>query len=550
MSKPLPLRNERGLATFIALILMIMLTLVGLAALKLADDEISIAGNEMNEMTCFYAAEAGLEVASAALQTDYETSITPGQTLPAGVQSLNTDATVAYVTTDNGAATMDKLTYGTMAGLHALVKTYTITSIGTSLTDGSQVTLEQEFECALVPIFQFAVFYANDLWTTPAKDMTVTGRVHVNGNMYLQASQSLNFNGKVTASGDIHHGFPSWSGVGLVGGDVNFKAGDGSLVSMNQGGSWLDASDSYWYDSASTRWGGNVRDQAFGQEELNVPLTTAGGDAHLLIERGSGNPDSYEHKATFKIIDGIPYTQIGSIWQDVSALLPAGTITSTSFYDDREDVWVNSTDVNMALLQTSSYFPSNGVLYASDQRSGFNAARLVNGDDVGHPISIFCENPVYVKGDFNTVDKQPAAIVADAVNFLSNDWQDSNSNKSLRTYRKVYSQTVVNASIISGDCVPTSSSYGGGLANLPRFLEHWNSAKFTLNGSMVNLWRSTQATGKWLYGGWNEYYTAPTRDYRFDTDLEDPAKLPPETPVVRSFGRTGWKQTNVGYAST
>jgi len=550
MTAPKPITNEKGLATFVALILMVMLTLVGLAALKLADDEISIAGNEMNEMVCFYAAEAGLETASAALQTDYETSSTPGQTLPAGVQSLNSNASVAYVTTDNGAAVMDRLTHGTLAGLNALVKTYTISSIGTSLTDGSQVRLTQEFECALVPIFQFAVFYANDLWTTPAKDMTVTGRVHVNGNMYLQCSQSLSFDGKVTASGDIYHGFPAWSGTGTASGDVNFKASDGSLVSMNQNGSWLDASDSYWYDSASTRWGGNVRDQAFGQDGLNVPLANAGGDPHLLIERGSGNPDSYEHKATFKIIDGVPYTKIGSVWQDISALLPAGTITNTSFYDDREDVWVNSTDLDMNLLQTSTYFPSNGVVYSSDQRTGFNATRLVNATDVGNPVSVFCENPVYVKGDFNTVDKQPAAIVADAVNFLSNDWQDANSNQSLRTLRTVSSPTVVNASIISGDCVPTSSSYGGGLANLPRFLEHWDSTKFTLNGSMVNLWRSTQATGQWLYGGLNEYYTAPTRDYRFDTDLEDPTKLPPETPVVRSFGRSGWKQTDVGYVST
>ena len=33
----------------------------------------------------------------------------------------------------------------------------------------------------------------------------------------------------------------------------------------------------------------------------------------------------------------------------------------------------------------------------------------------------------------------------------------------------------------------------------------------------------------------------------YDTDLDDPNKLPPESLVVRVFQRTGWKQSNVGY---
>jgi len=52
-----------------------------------------------------------------------------------------------------------------------------------------------------------------------------------------------------------------------------------------------------------------------------------------------------------------------------------------------------------------------------------------------------------------------------------------------------------------------------------------------------------QATGLW--GGF--YYTPPNRDWAYDTDLDDPTKLPPSTPCLRVFQRTSWKQENVGY---
>ncbi|MBN1213702.1 MAG: hypothetical protein JXA92_14105 [candidate division Zixibacteria bacterium] len=543
--------NERGFVTLIALLMVGMLTLIGLAALSTSDDEVSIAGNELQDMRAFYAAEAGLDKAAAEIQYQYEQTGVPPTSMPTGSEELN-NCQVTYATVDDGSATQRTLTTGSLAGLHALVKTFSINSVAQNNNGNAKLVMSQTFETALVPIFQFAVFYENDLWTTPANDMTVTGRVHVNGNMYLQCSKTLSFDGRITSSGSIYHGFPSGYGVSVVDGDVRFKDADGSYESMYQGGYWLDAKRSDWYDKAMARWGNNVRDKAFGQEELNLPLTNSSGDPHKIIERASGNPDSYESKATFKILDGVPYyrssyTGTPGVWSNVSALLPAGTITNTSFYDDREDQWVNSTDIDMALLASSGYFPSNGVLYSSDQRSGYNGTRLVNGSDIGNALSVYSENPVYVRGNYNTssTNKQPAAIIADCVTFLSNSWDDAKSSLSLSS--RTVSPTTVNVSIISGDQNPQSTSYGGGLANLPRFLEDWNTTTFTIQGSMVCLWRAQQSTGIWKYGTWDAYYTAPTRDYRFDPDLNDPNKLPPETPMVRSFQRTGWQQQFVGY---
>ncbi|SYZ74564.1 conserved hypothetical protein [Candidatus Zixiibacteriota bacterium] len=531
------LKSNCGVATFIALMLMLMMTLIGIAAVRLSNDEVTIAGNEMNEMSSFYAAEAGLERASAAIQSQYETTGLPPTTMPSGSETIN-NCVAAYNTVDNGAAVSRELAQGPLAGLDALVKTYTITSTGSSNVRGSQVSLTETFECALVPLFQFAVFYGNDLEIAPGPDMTLMGRVHSNGNLYLQANSNLYMDSYVTASGQIVHGRKGPGGTSY--GDVFIKDTDGNYQNMLRNGTWLDATQTSWYDSASTRWGGRVQDAAFGQGPLNLPLTNTG-DPHKLIERGTGNPDSYENQANFKIIDGVAQALVGATWVNVSALLPAGTITTRTFYDAREGQNVNTTQVDMSLLKTSTYFPSNGVIYSSDHRSGFNAARLVNGSDLGHPLAFISENPLYIKGDFNSANKVPAFIAGDAVTYLSNNWNDANST--LTKSSRVANQTTVNACFLTGNTNTTSTQYNGGLENLPRFLETWNGTKFIWRGSMVNLWNSTQATGNWN----GTYYDPPVRDWAYDTSLDDPANLPPGSPRARVFQRTGWKQEFVGY---
>jgi Tfp pilus assembly protein PilX len=532
------IKNSRGVATFIALMVMIMLTVVGLAALKLADDEISIAGNEMNEMSSFYAAEAGLETASAAMQTQYEATGVPPTILPSGTITVN-DCIVAYQTSDGGAASQEVLTLGALAGLHALIKRFTVASTATSTIDNASVTLVQNWQCNLVPLFQFAVFYGNDLEIAPGADMTLIGRVHSNGNMWLQAAANLYMDSYVTCSGDILHGR---KGPGSTdNGNVLIKDETGVHQNMkNSDGSFLEATDAHWYDSASARWGGRVQDASFGQGELNLPLANSG-DPHKLIERASGNPDSYENYAGLRIIDGVVEAKVAGTWVNVTAALPAGTVTTKSFYDQREGKTVTATEVDMSKLKTTTYWPSSGVAYFSDKRTGFNALRLVNGSDLGRPLSFYSENPVYVKGDYNSVNKQPCSIAGDAITFLSGNWDDSKSTWSKDS--RVATQTTVNASILTGNTNTTSSNYNGGLENLPRFLEKWTGVKFIYKGSLVNLWNSQKATGNWN----GTYYSPPIREWSYDTDLDDPNKLPPETPMVRIFQRTGWQQSHVSY---
>jgi len=541
-------KSERGVATLIALILVGMLMLIGLVALSTSEDEQTIAGNSLQEMRAFYAAEAGLERVAAVMQQEYDSTGAPPLVLPSGEDELNL-CQVDYRTADDGPATQRILSTGALSGLHALVKSYTITSTARSETDNSRVQLMQSFETALVPIFQFAVFYDNDLEIAPGPDMTLSGRVHTNGDLYLQAGASLRMDSYVTSAGDVLHGRKGAGGVDN--GDVLIKNTANNYVSMKLGADFLDASYSDWYDSSVTRWQGRVQDRSHGQSSLNLPLSNSD-DPHKLIERAGGNPDSYESKATLKIVDGVATRLMeDGTWQDVTAAMVADgalSYTEDKFYDQRESQWVDATEINVEKLYAAGYAPQNGVVYFSDDvASGteWPALRLTDGESIGSDrgLSVVSENPLYTLGDFNSKDKKPVSLMADAVTFLSNAWEAGNYDGRSTAYKsdRIASATTVNASYVSGNIETTDSDYNGGFENLPRFLEEWSGQAFNWTGSAVNLWYSHQADGIWN----GSYYSPPDRNWKYDTDLNDPNRLPPETPVVRVFQRTGWRQEHV-----
>ena len=546
---PDKLANQSGVATLVALLMIGMLLLIGLAAISTTDDEITIAGNEMQEMRAFYAAEAGLEHATSIIQASYDSTGKPPEAMPEGETDLN-GCEVSYSVVDGGAAELRPLTQGTLSGLNAQVKTFNVTSLGSNPTDQAVVEIVVNFETALVPIFQFAVFYGNDLEIAPGPDMALIGRVHSNGNMYVQANSTLKMDSYVTASGNIYHGRKNGTEDGW--GDVLIKDATGNYVTMKDGGDWMDAAQSDWYDSSIARWGGRVQDAAHGQQELNLPLA-ASDDPHAIIERADSNPDSYENLAGLIIKDGVALREeLDGSWTDVTAsMISDGTLTYTAnqFYDQREGEWVDCTELDMEKLYDNGYAPDNGVMYFSDEATAgdYPAIRLKNGAELDDGLTIASENPLYTLGNYNSTNKKPAALMADAVTFLSNNWQSSNydAKSTWSKSDRPANNTVVNASYLTGNMETTSSNYNGGFENLPRFLENWSGKNFTWSGSAVNLWYSTQADGLWS----GSYYSPPNRDWAYDTDLDDPDNHPPATPTVRIFQRTGWEQRSVGYAS-
>jgi Flp pilus assembly pilin Flp len=534
-------RDQKGAVLVVCLAILVMISLIGIASITTSNTEMQIADNSTKSTGAFYAAESGLERAAANIAHSYRTLGTPPSPLPSDTLS-ELRYVYGYYTSDDGAAAVKQLEQGSYKGLYGLVKSFTINSLGVDSSSRAGVELKMQMEDALIPIFQFAVFYEYDLEIAPGPSMTLGGRVHTNHDMYLQCDNSLYIDSYLSAAGSIFHGRKSGSGMSTTTKDVFIKDASNVYKNMkNTDGTFLDSRASDWVNSSLSRWGGRVEDGNHGITPLYMPVV-ADGPATDLIDRGAGNADSYENKAGLKFVDGQAYFKEASgTWTNVtSALTGAGIISTGTFNDGREGKNASTIDIDIAKLNTSGYFPTNGIIYASKNVSGtsVSAIRLKNGQELRSALTVATNNPLYTLGNYNTVNKKSASLIADGFTVLSNNWNDGKS-----TYpsdSRLATPTQVNACYLTGNQQTGTDgrAYNGGFENLPRFLENWDNITFTWRGSAVDLWYSRQTTGNW--GG--SYYTPPKRDWAFDNDLLDINKLPPGTPMINVVQRKNWAQ--------
>ncbi len=522
--------------------LLLMLSLIGINSVMTSTTEMDNAENEISYISTFYAAEAGLAKAASELAASFRGTGAAPSPLPSGAIVFG-EYSVEYRTNQLGAEFNKDLGCDTYSGLYGLATQYEITSSAHRTGTGVEATVDQVVEFDLVPLFQFAVFYQQDLEISSGSAMNIAGRVHTNGDLYLQSGNSLNINSYVTAAGNIYHGPKQGSGQSAAYGTVNIKNADGNYRSMFNRGSWLDATSLNWVAESITRWTGRVEDKDHGITDLDLPIVSSG-TLHNMIATAAESADSYENKATLKIIDGVAsYQQLDGSWINVTAdLLADGSLSTNSFYDAHQQRNVDSWDIDMSNFKDSPYIPRNGIMYTANTAGGGNlkATRLTDCSDIGAKFTLASKNSVYVQGDYNTVNKKASAILTDALTILSNSWDDSKSSQSLGN--RMASETTVNCSYMTGNqnTGEGGNAYNGGYENLPRFIEEWTNVKFNWTGSAVDVWLSQEATYPWSYGG---YYEAPDRNWAFDEDLRDINKLPPGTPLISIFQKVSWRES-------
>jgi hypothetical protein len=201
------------------------------------------------------------------------------------------------------------------------------------------------------------------------------------------------------------------------------------------------------------------------------------------------------------------------------------------------------------------------------------ALKIVNGgainlgvcpDGVACGLTIASENPVYVQGDFNAgaggnfaAPSVGAAVVADAVTLLSNNWNDVNSfscpyglgGAGVCNFRQA-ATTTYRLAVAAGKGIsfPQPAGYGtyqdfgtdGGVHNFLRMLENWGGQTLFYRGSIVSFYYNRQATG--VYKCCTTVYSPPSRGYNFDANFLTPSLLPPRTPMFRDVNTVGFSQ--------
>lgn len=431
-------------------------------------------------------------------------------------------------------------------GLSGYAATYRLRANATDLETRRVVTgaVQQDVQVALIPIFQFAVFYNLDLEINPGARMNITGRTHANSHIYLQPAAPLTFLGDATAVGDIV---------------LNKKPGD----PVNR--------------SPSTVTFRGEHDA--GVMSLNLPLGTANTPEAVrqIVEIPPANesPNSDLGKQRFYNLADVvivvrPNNTVevrgGGMANGNGANLQWSSVsnwirTDVSFYDQREQKTIQTTQIDVAKFVQWNANSNNALknalkrdinsIYVADLRPSSSSVesgvRLINGSSLPPlGLTVATPNPLYVKGHYNatgssvgtgdTSNTKPASLIADSINILSGNWNDSNGNKSLSS--RVASDTTVNAAFLAGIVETVPGKYSGGLENFPRFLENWSGRTFTYNGSMVVLYGSQIGDAPWP--GTGTVYNAPNRNWSFDVNFLNPDKIPPLCPSVRAVIRGQW----------
>jgi type II secretory pathway pseudopilin PulG len=155
---------------------------------------------------------------------------------------------------------------------------------------------EQDLQIAMIPLFQFAVFYNMDMEFGPGPNMIISGPVHANGNLIARIQtgfgNTLQFKERVTLTGgfyaDTAHKGKTYMGDGGVDagpggtGPLYFQNPAGTTANIkNNSGVWRDYKYGNTTETDTTRnqfktfatstYGGNLRAGVHGVTPLNLP---------------------------------------------------------------------------------------------------------------------------------------------------------------------------------------------------------------------------------------------------------------------------------------
>ena len=546
-------RNAKGQTVVLAYVAVVVITVLGGSLLNHSFTANRDATVQQLQADVLYMAEGGLEDAIGRFATaiaNFQIDPNIAQYPAAGVLTTNFTGGGSASSTITEAEPAPRAV-ADPDGISIFEKNYRIRTTVNHPTSSLAITLDQIVKRRIIFTFQHAIFYDKDLEWLPGADMTLSGRVHSNSDIYIGTHALLTIDNEyLRAAGKIYNRRKDSSEN--MGGVVQIKQA-GSSPAAFPAMAGLDSDDATWATESQTRWSGTVRTGVHGVTRRAVPVV------------GSTAPGGfYDLNADVRVVDGA--VTKGGIPLVEGVDIPPGTIrTTTTFYNNREGKTVRMTEINLRKLAgysdtdttTPSFpnrLPGNGLLYATrtDAPAGQQpGVRLVNGQVIERAagLTVVTNDPLYIQGHFNipvdsdgngTFDKpkKPTAVIADAVNILSVNWSDANDHSSVNS--RVAQPTTVNAAFIAGIKQTSPGNYNGGLENYPRFHENWTGKTLSITGSFVSLWDSQIATGNWVYG--DPQYTAPTRNWHYDTSFSSGTSMPPFTPYAVEIVKGAWWQ--------
>src|SRR5437773_6161011 len=314
------MRKQSGIALITTLLLLLLMSAMVVGFMLLVTEGQRLSGMNNEQSRAFYGAESGMEKLTADLGTLFATTYAPSAaqvdalaTLPpvlpasTGVSYVDVLGASTYAITydkdarGNPQAQFAQIKSGSSAfqGMNALETTYTMTVAARTVT-GGEAKLVRTTQTVGIPLFQFGIYSDTDLSFFPGPNFDFGGRVHTNGNLFLDSGGpagatpaqtypptiQLWLRSPVTASKDILRDCLSnsnpESATGRHPGSVEITTG-GSLRALGFGqgslNSCLGSGSNGSWSSISAGYNGNLRS---GVKPLILTI--------VLLGNGSSKP--------------------------------------------------------------------------------------------------------------------------------------------------------------------------------------------------------------------------------------------------------------------
>lgn len=149
---------------------------------------------------------------------------------------------------------------------------------------------EQKLEVAMMPLFQFAIFYNMDLEFGPGPNMTISGPVHTNGDFISRIQtgfgNTIRFTDRVTSAKGFYANTAHRGPTYMADGDVdNGPGGTGPLYFRKpsesiSGGTSIKSSGGVWRDH---KWGGTSETASSLSQFRNFATSTYAGNLRTSV---------------------------------------------------------------------------------------------------------------------------------------------------------------------------------------------------------------------------------------------------------------------------
>lgn len=356
--------KESGSAIVIALFVLALMSVFVAFALSRSSAEAMAVGNETSEASTFYAAQGSLETMTRNFNKIFERRLNPtntellavSTTMPVGLPGFTFNQE-PLVQISNREVVV--LTGGPYQGLNAIRDGWRLRTTATDSTTGAQIQLSRNILNNRIPIFQFGVFYEDDLELFNGPTFAFGGRVHSNRHFFVQPSSSgAFFDSRVTAAGQVvtqtrRNGaspnqttaliqIKNASGVyqtlgpaegSVLNGTPNVFASDPQLPSSAINPNW---------PAVRSRFDGNLQSEV---PQLKLPLNIgANSDLTDLIKRGK--------KAAVGGVDGDLANNAGTVGPVTSG--PTGNEDASIVRTER---FANKTGIRVSLADSKAKLP-------------------------------------------------------------------------------------------------------------------------------------------------------------------------------------------------